>query len=354
MTEHIEAEGGVVEPATATLARRRGNRAALVVALARALGLPAELALARSPVTADPAAPADPQELDDFADVLVRFGDGGAGGPVRYVDPRWRHAPFGYLPPALDGALVLRLPGGQLEHARSAHADQRAVDLRLRAGGRRQRRGHGGRAAARLAGHRVGRGQEARRRGRGQAAPGLRAALAGPPLLGRPPGRPGHRRRSRSGRAQAQLRYSFTSPQLASPTGAALELVPGFFQMQPGRRFATERRRRTGLVVGVDTPLRLTARVVLPPGRARAGHRRRRRAARRRRRGHPAVRAPAGAARDAAGAPVEILIERQGQLPLVRVAPADYEKVAAELRRMDRLEEAEIRIAVKAPRARGR
>jgi hypothetical protein len=49
----------------------------------------------------------------------------------------------------------------------------------------------------------------------------------------------------------------------------------------------------------------------------------------------------------AAGAPVEILIERQGQLPLVRVAPADYEQVAAELRKMDRLEEAEIRIAVK-------
>ena len=46
---------------------------------------------------------------------------------------------------------------------------------------------------------------------------------------------------------------------------------------------------------------------------------------------------------------MEIVIERRGQLPLLRVTPADYEKVAAELRKMDRLEEAEIRIAVKAP-----
>ena len=132
MTEHIEAEGGVVEPATATLARRRGNRAALVVALARALGLPAELALARSPVTAVPEAPADPQELDDFADVLVRFGDGAPAGPSATSIPAGDTRPFGYLPPTLDGALVLRLPGGQLERARSAFADQRVVDLQLR------------------------------------------------------------------------------------------------------------------------------------------------------------------------------------------------------------------------------
>jgi hypothetical protein len=350
VTEHIEAEGGVVEPATATLARRRGNRAALVVALARALGLPAELALARSPVTADPAAPADPQELDDFSDVLVRFGDGGAGGPVRHVDPRWRHAPFGYLPPALDGALVLRLPGGQKEHAHSAHADQRTVDLRLRVAAD----GSGeGTVVERLRGWPAIEWAEAKKRA-GEDEGKLRqdfeqrwlghhfsGARLGGLAIDVDPRRPG----------EAQLRYTFTSPQLASPTGAALELVPGFFQIQPGRRFATERRRRTGLVVGVDTPLRLTARVVLPPG-ARVldtG-------------GGGELRAGPGGAIQlsehrralpvAAGAPVEILIERQGQLPLVRVAPADYEKVAAELRKMDRLEEAEIRIAVKAPDAR--
>jgi hypothetical protein len=345
VTEHIEAEGGVVEPATATLARRRGNRAALVVALARALGLPAELALARSPVTADPAAPADPQELDDFADVLVRFGDGGAGGSVRYVDPRWRHAPFGYLPPALDGALVLRLPGGQKERAHSAHPDQRAVDVRLRVAAD----GSGeGTVVERLRGwpaiewaeakKRVGEDESKLRQDFEQRWLGhhFSGARLGGLAIDIDPKRPG----------EAQLRYTFTSAQLASPTGSALELVPGFFQMQPGRRFATERRRRTGLVVGVDTPLRLTARVTLPPGarvldtggggqlRAGAGGAIQ---LSERRQALPAV----------AGVPVEILIERQGQLPLVRVAPADYEQVAAELRKMDRLEEAEIRIAVK-------
>jgi tetratricopeptide (TPR) repeat protein len=347
VTEHIEAEGGVSEPATATLARRRGSRAPLVVALARALGIPAELALARSPMTAPPTAPLDAQELDDFGDLLVRFPDASAPGGARYVDPRWRHAPFGYLPPALDGAVVLRLPGGQREQARSAFPDRRAVtlELRLAADGSGQ-----GTVIERLRGWPAVEWAEAKKRV-GEDLPRLRqdfeqrwlghhfpGARLGGLAIDVDPARPG----------EATLRYSFTSAQLAGPSGQALELVPSFFQLQPGHRFATERRRRTGLVVGVDVPLTLSARLILPPGARvlETG-------------GEGDVRAgPGGAIRlterrralpPAAGGSAEIRIEREGRLPLVRVAPADYEQVAARLRQMDRLEEAEIRFAAPAP-----
>ena len=229
VTEHIEAEGGVVEPATATLARRRGNRAALVVALARALGLPAELALARSPVTADPRS---------------RRRSAGAGRLRRRAGSlrrrrRRRSRPLRRCPLA---ARALRLPApgagwgagsapaGWAEGTRAQRPPRSAGGRCAPApGGRRQRRGHGDRAPAGLAGHRVGRGQETRRRGRGQAAPGLRAALAGAPLLGRAPGRPGHRRRPQeAGPGAAALFIHQPAAGLAQwgGAGAGPELLP--------------------------------------------------------------------------------------------------------------------------------
>ena len=71
------------------------------------------------------------QELDDFAEVLVRFSGSGPKAPPLFVDPRWKHAPLGYLPPALDGARCLSLLGGWLETARSRSPDGRNVHLEL-------------------------------------------------------------------------------------------------------------------------------------------------------------------------------------------------------------------------------
>src|SRR5206468_933336 len=46
--------------------------------------------------------PAEVEEVDDFALPLVCF-------PARAacVDPRLKHAPFGYLPPGVDGARII-------------------------------------------------------------------------------------------------------------------------------------------------------------------------------------------------------------------------------------------------------
>ena len=73
VTENIEATDELAEPAGYTLARGRGSRVTLTLALAAELGLPAEVVLARSRLVADAAAATPPQELDDFADTLVAF-----------------------------------------------------------------------------------------------------------------------------------------------------------------------------------------------------------------------------------------------------------------------------------------
>ena len=198
--ENIEAEVSLAEPATATVARGRGNRAAVIVALARALGLDADLVLAR-PVTEVPGErPPVGQELDDFAEVLVRFSGSGPKAPPLFVDPRWKHAPLGYLPPALDGARCLSLLGGWLETARSRSPDGRTVHLELRL----EPDGSGkGRSARPCGAGPPSSGPSVHERLRGddrQAAPGLRAALAEPPLSRRPPRAAGHRHRQEPGR----------------------------------------------------------------------------------------------------------------------------------------------------------
>jgi hypothetical protein len=45
-----------------------------------------------------------------------------------------------------------------------------------------------------------------------------------------------------------------------------------------------------------------------------------------------------------AGRPPVLVLRRESTLPIMRVAPADYAAVAADLRRVDGLEQEEIRI----------
>jgi hypothetical protein len=147
----------------------------------------------------------------------------------------------------------------------------------------------------------------------------------------------------------ALVHYTFTHPELALRDGAVLKLAPTFFRAQPGHRYAAEPRRRTTLQLGFDVPLELEARLVLPPG-ARlldAGDN-----------GSVAA-GPGGAVRFAerregrGGANPEVILRRELRLPLVRVQPSDYPAVAAQLRRVDPLEQSEIRVAVPPSSANG-
>lgn len=327
--EHIEPEADLTEPATATLARRRGNRAGLLVALARALGVQADLVLARSRFVADADAPLEPAQLDDFREPLVRFT-----GPwgEHFVDPRVRRAPFGYLHAGLDGAKAIIVGTEQVVKARSAVAEARQVVLRARLGADGSARVQ---VTETLSGwpsiewaemlERAGKDRRKLRQGfeqhwLGQQFPGAELG----DLVIEP------------GAAGTRVTYTFTTRQLADRQRSVLRLRPSFFRARPGRRFATEPERKTTLAMGHDIPLDLDAELVLPAG------------------AKVLDLGGGGAANKGQARFLEerrlegdtVKLRRRWRLPLARVSLADYPSVAAHLRAIDAMEQAEIRIAV--------
>jgi hypothetical protein len=349
--DHIEAEPNLYESATGTLARGRGNRAALVVALARALGVNASLALARTLGAAPAEAPAVPQELDDFSDVLVRFADLGDGGGVTYLDPRYEHAAFGYLPPGLDGAAVLAIDTGRIEIARgrSDAQDERrvSVDLHVDEGGQasgtvvEELRGwpaiEWAAFAKELGDDSRKLRQEFEQRWLGQHFPGARL---GGLAIDVDRARPG----------EARLRYAIQGLDLGGDeddqaSAGSGRMVPPFFRSSPGRRFATVATRRIPMLLGPEVPLSLLTRIALPAG-ARVGD-----VGRGGQVGHKeGVGLFFSESRrilpPATGAGPVIELRRLVRLPLLRVEPKAYETLARDLRRIDALERAEIHFSL--------
>ncbi len=380
--QNVEAEDDLRASASFGVARGRGNRLAVILALARELGLDARPVLARSRLTADGDAPTPLEEADDFADPLVRFEL--PGRKVFFVDPRLKHAPFGYLPPGLDGARVLVLDQARFEIAHGRSDDHRTVDMAVRLDGQ-----GGGvvQAAETLRGwpalewaeivdrfglDRTKLRQDFEQRWLGVHFPGAvlkdlevdilgidgrkagtntgaqLAAVPAPQSVEMAPGVP-------YTAAQVRLRYSFSSTRLALKRDREMRFLPTFFRSQPGRRYATEPRRGTTLLTGFDVPLDLNARVELPPGarvvdpqRASGGE------AAFGAGGSRGVVARRGGYRfleerriesPASAAPV-ILLRREARFPIMRVPLQDYPTVADELRRVDVLEQEEVRIGI--------
>jgi tetratricopeptide (TPR) repeat protein len=341
VTENVEAADDLRDPASFTLARRRGNRLALVLALCRELGLPARGVLARSRLVAEPEAATPAQEVDDFADTLVAID---VGPKTRaFADLRLRHADFGYLPPGLDGARTLELPGGAFGVARRlGTADQRTVDMTIRLDDK-----GGGVAVAteeltgwpalewaalcdRFGADRAKLRQDFEQRWLGVHFPGARLRDLDVEL-------------PKAGPGAVRVRYSFVDPQMAVLGEHEMRLLPLFFRSQPGRRFATEPQRSTTLVLGVDIPFRMTATVELPHAAKLA---------------EAPVRQSGVIAREGGyrfveervvrpGSPDVLVLRRESALPLMRVPPREYAGVAADLRRVDGLEQQEIRIRLK-------
>jgi hypothetical protein len=348
--DHVEAEPNLYESATGTLARGRGNRAAIIVALVRALGVDASLALARPLGTAAAEAPALAQELDDFSDVLVRFPDLGDGKGAAYVDPRYEHATFGYLPPGLDGAAVLVPETGRIERAQSrAAGDERRVTVALQVDGAGQARGTvveqlRGWPAIEWAAFAKEWGDDSRKlrqefeqRWLGQHFPGAR--LGGLAI---------DVDRTRPG--EATLRYALLGLDLGGDeedAGGAGNgrMVPPFFRSSPGRRFATLPARKTPLLLGPEVPVSLVARITLPAGAQTGAVGRDGQVG--------AVDRPGlffSEARQVlpstGGAGPVIELRRLVRLPLLRVSPAAYPQLATDLRRIDALERAEIHFSL--------
>jgi hypothetical protein len=341
VTPHIEPEATLFEPATVSLGRGQGNRAAIVVALAQALGQKAELMLLRPLTRAPAAAPAAPQELDDFSEALVRLPD--PEGAARFFDPRTRRAPLGYLPPALAGAPGFAVGDDSLALARGTVPDGRHVIMKMRLAA-------DGSAAAsvtealsgwpslewseiveRAGQDRTKLRQEFEQRWLSQQFPG--AVLGELSVQEDPAG-------------GKLVSYTLTSPHMATRTGNVLWLRPGFFLSQPGRRYFTESQRRSPLQLGYDVPLLLEADIELPAGAqvidlgssgsveaggARFSEERQ---------------VQVDGARGAVPASAHLLMRRRWQLPLARILPVDYDEMASNLRQVDPLEQGEIRVEV--------
>jgi tetratricopeptide (TPR) repeat protein len=343
VSQHIEPEANLFEPATVSLGRGQGNRAAVVLALARALGQEAEMMFARSLTRAPAAAKLVPQALDDFSEALVRLP--GFDGATRFFDPRTRRAPFGYLPPGLAGAPGFVVGNDALVVARGVVPDGRHVVMKMRLAA-------DGSAAVSVTEELVGwpalewnevversgqdkikLRQEFEQRWLSQQFPG--AVLDQLALQEDPSG-------------TRRMTYNLTSPSMATRTGNIVWLRPSFFLSQPGRRYAAESHRRTSLQLGYDVPLLLEADIELPAGakvidlgasgsitagEARFSEER-----------LVQVEVPRGNAPGAA----HLLLRRRWQLPLSRVLPADYDDVASNLRQVDPLEQGEIRVELAA------
>ena len=103
---HIKGGGGALdEAATSILAREEGNRITLEAALLDgAAGVPSRIWLAHPPRDAQ----LDGQlpDLEGFDEPLL------AAGGV-WIDPRYRHAPTGFVSPPLRGGARLRAGAGQ-------------------------------------------------------------------------------------------------------------------------------------------------------------------------------------------------------------------------------------------------
>jgi hypothetical protein len=357
VTDNVEAGADLRDGATQTLARGSGNRLALILALLRELGVPARPVLARSRLVAETAAPAAVEELDDFADSLVEIDVGGGGRPFAgatvFVDPRLRHAAFGYLPPSLDGARTLTLADARFGVAHgTGTTDHRSVDVTIRL----DEQGGGAAVATeeltgwpalewaelveKFGADRARLRQDFEQRWLGVQFPGARLRDLDVTLPKDAPG---------AATDAVRVRYSFVSPQLAVRGEHEMRLLPTFFRSQPGRRFATEPVRSTTLMLGFDVPFHMTATVELPRtaklvelGAGGAERVERKGAYRfveeRRLRGH-----------DGPGGDV-LVLTRESSLPLSRVSPRDYAGVAADLRRVDGLEQREIRIRLRGGR----
>jgi hypothetical protein len=339
VSQHIEPEASLFEPATVSLGRGQGNRAAVVVALARALGIEGELMFVRPLNRAPAVARLAVQALDDFSEVLVRLP--GLDGATRFFDPHTRRAPFGYLPPGLAGAPGFVVGDDALVIARGVVPDGRHVLMKIRLA-------TDGSAAVSVTEELVGWpalewNEVVERAGRDRIK--LRQEFEQRWLSQQFPGAVlGELSVQESPAGGELVSYTLTSPRMATRTGNVLSLRPGFFLSQPGRRYLTESQRRTSLQLGHDVPLLLEADIELPAGarvidlgasgsitagEARFSEER-----------LVQVEAPRGEVPGAA----HLLLRRRWQLPLSRVLPADYDEMASNLRQVDPLEQGEIRV----------
>jgi hypothetical protein len=230
-----------------------------VLALARRLALPADFVLARSSLAAELTNPIPPTEFDSFADLFVRFptveGD-------RFYDPRLSRSPFGYLLESYVGGKAVVLGSDRIVSLQSTVSDGVNVHVRgelfpsgeARLTVKESLRGWPALEWRELW-EKVGKDsakqrQEFEQRWLGQHFPGARLV----------------RFEVRPSVEETQIDCVLIAPRFAERSGQTMRLRPFLYRAQPGRRFATEPARKTGLQIAFTLPVELTMDLSLAPG----------------------------------------------------------------------------------------
>lgn len=249
--------------AAASLVQGRGSRQAVLKAALEVLGIPVHTAMVR-PFSADPAAYRFPaSNLYVHPVLVVSLPD---QAPI-FLEPSVRFAPFGQLPPALQGreAAVLPRIGESLKMVRTpgdGSADGREIVLKLALAedgslsGTGEERYSGFDAAYLRAG--LERLDEERRR---QALESSVARTFRNSVLTRfeidEPERSG---------APVIIRYEFRAPGFARPTGEGLAITRGLFPANLARRYVALASRTTPLLIGQPERVTVSAELSLPSG----------------------------------------------------------------------------------------
>jgi hypothetical protein len=251
--KHIKGGGALDEAATSILAREEGNRVTLLTALLRAAGVRADVWLVRSPRS--PVLDSELPDLEGYDEPILI-----AGGIE--LDPRWRHAPAGFVTPSLRGGTAFALAAGPLRTRTlpTANHDDRRMqfDVRLAADGsgdvtvREDLRGWPAvewrEALEKLAADRVN--AEFEQHTLGFQFPG--ASLVSLGWDGKD-----------DDSAPFVVRYRFLAPQLARRVGHDLVLTAPF-AAQLGRRYIGVAARTTPMQLDYTPPTQLHARIALP------------------------------------------------------------------------------------------
>ncbi len=364
--KNVEGDDDLRGAATQAVASGRGNRTATVLALAHRLGLRARPALGRSRFVAAEDAPTPIEEADDFAETLVRFEL--PQGEVVYVDPRLKHAPFGYLSPGLEGARVLDLASGTFDNLPAREPDTREVEVTVHLAPDGHAEGNVSETVRgwpalewaeivdRVGADQTKLRQDFEQRWLGIQFPGATLQGVEVEILGTKratledaantsPTGDGPSREGPGIAAAARVRYSFASARFAAVEGHRLRVLPGFFRSQPARRYATEPRRSTGLMTGFDVPTTVVARIFLPddariegaPAETHVTESVGQYRFREERVFEPGARAPAAPA-----TPPSLTLRREARMAIMRVPAGAYPRLAQDLRAAESNEAEEI------------
>jgi tetratricopeptide (TPR) repeat protein len=106
--KNIHSGGSFDESASSILARKEGRRDVLLLAMCKAVGIPAEAWLVRP--ENNPKLEGPLPDVLAFSEMLVAVAPDAAGQPLLWVDPYFRHTPTGLVRPLLRGAQALRIP----------------------------------------------------------------------------------------------------------------------------------------------------------------------------------------------------------------------------------------------------